>query len=236
MIITHHASGSKANAYTIRTTDRIVIDAGVKGLECEVFLLTHTHGDHYRYFGEYIAKCKVFVTSMAVLDDVLRKNWALKQLIMEKIRVDAFADTYVTEHYYIKPFDLKHDVPCCGFIIQEYQGHKYVHVSDTGWFKVTDDMKNADFLTIESNYDESMLRAGNRYRKLKERIERTHLSNTEAAELAYQITRQNGLVAFVHTSSECNYPMIAKNAHRAKLDGIRAIYPEGEVVYNKEMP
>ena len=231
MRIVHHASGSKANGFEIKTTDNIVIDCGVKDIACDVLCVTHTHGDHFQYFGEYLLKCKKLVASSGVVSDMIKKHPVLKPMILEKLCVDDFSETYVTEHYTIEVFDLYHDVPCCGFIIQEYNGQKYVHITDTGHVDITQNMKNADYVSIESNYDPYLLQQSKRGRRLKSRIERTHLSNEQAATIAHQITRKNGCVAFIHISNGTNYPTIAKMEHEAILNGITAIYPEGICEY-----
>ncbi len=236
MKITHYASNSKENGYHIRTNFDIVIDCGVRGLPCDILLLTHTHGDHFRYFEEYLEKCEVWITDIATYEDVRERISPHKLGMLScKYGVDGFAPEYA-KHYegvldcVVSGFPLNHDRACTGFVIT-HENEKYVHISDTNVFDVPDFVKGADVLTIESNYDEYLLLHSGRHPALIERIAHTHLSNKEAKEIAEQIVKPDGIVAFVHMSHETNFLPLATHTHKTLT--ARTMYPRGRVVLNE---
>ena len=218
MRITHYASGSAANAIQV---DNVLIDAGVKvDAKFDTLLITHAHIDHIRHLKHALERCVTFYTPERVLTSIKEKmqKWG------NKSRNEALA---LMEEKYQEPerivaFDLKHDIPCVGYLVHG----EYVHMSDTGVIDVPDFIKNKTFLTIESNYDYYELLTSGRSQELIERIQKTHMSNEQALNLAKQINPQAAM--FVHLSTETNSPDLAKAAHSLIKHEFETYYPEAE--------
>lgn len=219
MKITHYASGSSANAIQV---DNILIDAGIKvDAEFDTLLITHAHIDHIRHLKHALERCVSFYTTDRVLTSIKEKmqKWG------EKNRNETF--TLIEEKYQkpenVESFDLKHDIPCVGYVIN----NEYVHMSDTGVIDPPDLIKNKTFLTIESNYDLYELETSGRPLDLISRIQETHMSNEESMNLAKQLNPEH--VMFVHLSTETNHPDLAKATHDLIEHDFKTYYPEGKI-------
>lgn len=71
----------------------------------------------------------------------------------------------------------------------------------------------SDYLVLEANYDQEMLRVGNYPQYLKDRIasDRGHLSNADCGEaLANNATEKLKKVWLCHLSEENNHPVLAQ--------------------------
>ena len=221
MEVKHYAAGSSGNAIQV---DNILIDAGVKvNAEFDTLLITHSHIDHIKHFKHALERCETFYTTKDVLTSIKDKmqRWGKKaretteSLIQQKYKKPENVET----------FELKHDVPCTGYIIN----NEYVHITDTGVFEIPEEIKNKKFYTIESNYDEEELLTSERPLELIERIKQTHMSNKESINLAKELGATE--VMFVHLSNETNHPDLAKVEHDIIEPGITKHYPQGEKIY-----
>lgn len=218
MKITYYASGSTANAIQV---DDILIDAGIKvDTEFDTLLITHAHIDHIRHLKHALERCVSFYTTDRVLTSIKEKmqKWG------EKSRNETF--TLIEEKYQkpenVESFDLRHDIPCVGFVIN----NEYVHMSDTGVTDPPDWIKNKTFLTIESNYDLYELETSGRPLDLITRIQETHMSNEEAMNLAKTLNPKHTM--FVHLSKETNHPDLAKATHDLIAHDFETYYPQQE--------
>ncbi len=209
MKIDHIASGSTANCFRIRTKhDDIVIDAGVPGIDCEGFLLTHTHSDHFENIYEYLKKCKWFHTHEDVLKHAKRKRPDLAELMDEKW----------DEPFTVLSFPVKHDIPCAAFVILGEES--YCHITDTGTFDPPEEMKNCTHYSIEANWDEEMIDLCDRHDFVTDRAKIYHLSNIQAIELADRLRGEDTkTVRFIHMSQGTNAPSIAEMEHDLWLQG-----------------
>lgn len=215
MRIKHHDSGSKGNAIQV---DNVLIDAGVKTNDpFDILLITHAHIDHIRHLDHALINSKTFFTTDRVLTSIKEKmeRWSNKKrnttlaLMKEKYQKPENVET----------FDLKHDVPCTGFLIN----NEYVHITDTGVTDLPESIKGKTFYTIESNYDEYELDTSGRPVELIDRIKETHLSNEQSIQMAKDLKATE--VMFVHLSDETNHPDLAKATHDITHPEIKKHYP-----------
>lgn len=220
MKIIHHASGSSGNAIQV---DRTLIDAGVKvDGEFDLLLITHAHIDHIRHITDLIQRSRHFYTPQAVLWSIYEKTlkWSKKRKnILYREIADKLLDDGEVEY-----FELKHDIPCVGYVIGDY-----VHITDTGVFDISRVPKGKKFYTIESNYDDVELDLSGRPLELIDRIRQTHMSNEQAIQLAYDLEANE--VMFVHLSDETNSESLAKVTHNLLAPQIIKHYPKGENIY-----
>lgn len=218
MKITHYASGSTANAIQV---DNILIDAGIKvDAEFDTLLITHAHIDHIKYLIDALLTCERFYTPERVLTSIKEKmqRWSKNK----RNKALALIEEKYQKPENVKAFDLRHDVPCVGYLIND----QYVHMSDTGVIDAPDLLKNKPFLTIESNYDLTELETSGRPLELIERIKDTHMSNEESMKLAKELNPEH--VMFVHLSTETNHPDLAKATHDLIEHSFKTYYPAGE--------
>ena len=137
-------TGSKGNCYLLkRDNDRYVaLDCGVpwkkvmvatkfRPSDIDLALVTHSHSDHARYMGDFVANGIETVTTSNKARKILRKG-----------EVD------------IVPFEVPHDVLCYGFLIR-VDGRTIVYMTDFGYCKYTFKSWKVDTFIIACNHDEN---------------------------------------------------------------------------------
>jgi len=215
MKLTLHASSSKGNVVQI---DNTVIDAGInlewQKINCERLLITHGHIDHIKYIKRALKHCRTFYAPDDVID-----------YLYERIGRWTDGDEILTlmDHKYSYPSDiesipLNHDVPCSGYVVGDY-----VHIVDTG-YPMNPIPRGKTLYGIESNYDSDELATSNRPDDLKIRIQKTHMSNTEACRLADELQAKH--VIFMHLSDETNSPSLLKAEYSLEPRKFKPIWIE----------
>lgn len=139
-------SGSSGNCYLLESEkEALVIEAGVPFMEVKKALdfnirkiagviISHAHGDHSKYAKEYEkAGIPIF-----------------KPYEKENLRQTATAG-----RFFIKSFDLVHDVPCCGFLIAHPEMGRLLYASDTEYIKYRFD--RLDHILVEANYSMGLI-------------------------------------------------------------------------------
>jgi phosphoribosyl 1,2-cyclic phosphodiesterase len=233
MKIKHIASGSKANAFEITTSITIRIDAGVKHTKpFDTLCITHTHGDHTKYFEQYLKLCNHLSTSIDVFHDLIRKYPHLEKEIDNKYTHDAFSEEYHNQGTTIKHYDMVHDVPCCAFkIIHEEES--YLHITDTVEVELHEDFYNCTYYSIEANYNDFMLMTSDISDFLRNRIKDTgHLSNEHTRAILHEITGdKTKVIGIIHMSGDRNNVGLAKvEFEEVDIKG-KILFPKGEVYY-----
>jgi len=210
MKITVLASGSKGNCtYIEGDSGALLIDAGLSAKEIlkrldeaggsqdliRGILLTHEHSDHMK--GIDVLARKLNVPVYATQGTL----WQFE----EKRRSDAPVElnpckkneTVTIDGFNISSFSTYHDA-CdpCGFSIGE-NGMKVTYCTDTGRIcgRMLENLKNSDYIILESNHCPRMLENGPYPRFLKERIRdqnRGHLSNSLASGCLRDIKNEIG--------------------------------------------
>ena len=224
------SSGSSGNCYYLGTEEYgILIDAGIpvkliKGCLEDVGIpfsavmavfVTHDHADHIKSLGTLGEKYWLPIYATARTHEGINNNYCMTEKLsprcthfLEKDKPMQFRDFLVT------PFEVPHDgTDNVGYCIQA--GDKcFVFVTDLG--HITDTaaayIGKADYLIMEANYDEDMLRMGHYPKFLKDRIVSPlgHLSNRTTAEfLAANMTDHLRSIWLCHLSGENNHPEIA---------------------------
>lgn len=135
------ATGSSGNCYILESdTEALIIEAGVPLKEVKIALgfnvrkivgvvVSHSHGDHYKYHGEFEkAGIPVFDTFDSIMERQVR--------------------TY--GNFVIRSFKLEHDVPCMGFHIDHPDMGILVYASDTEYIKYR--FKNLNHILVEANH------------------------------------------------------------------------------------
>lgn len=224
-------SGSSGNSYLLYTDkDGILIDAGigVRSLKKALrdygipitrignILITHDHADHVKSIGLLSRDYGLPVYATHRVHVGIDRNYCVRQKISpDRIKVIEKGTTFTAGEFRVTPFGVPHDsMDCVGYSI-EYNGICFCIMTDVG--HVTDEMQpfiaKANYLIIEANYDEEMLKAGHYPQYLKERIQSGigHLSNHACGEaLANYATHNLRHIWLCHLSEENNHPELAR--------------------------
>lgn len=223
-------SGSCGNCYFIyNDTEGIMIDAGVGirsvkrrlsdcGIPCSMVksvFITHDHADHAKSVAAMARLyCPVFYATQEVHKGIDLNYGVRRKIPAEMRRYLTKGEPVQVGCFTVTPFAVPHDsADNVGYRI-EFEGRTFCIITDAG--HVTEVMKAnirlADYLVIEADYDEDMLRMGKYPEHLKKRIAGGdgHLSNRLCGEtLAENATSRLKHVWLCHLSGENNSPIKA---------------------------
>lgn len=223
------ASGSSGNCYYLGTNESgILIDAGIpvrsikKGLKehniafekIMAVLITHDHADHIRSVGTLGEKYAIPVYTTSVIHDGINRNYSVTEKIYSAKRTIFKNTPFELCGIKITAFEVPHDgTDNVGYFLQ-YGNIKFAFATDLGHISksVHDYLIQANYLIIEANYDEEMLRSGSYPYHLKERIRSAngHLSNRVAGEwLAANYHSGMKHIFLCHLSKDNNHPELA---------------------------
>ena len=207
------ASGSSGNCYYLGTeTYGILIDAGIgirtikKTLKdfnilmdsIRAVFITHDHADHIKAVGH------------------------LGEKLSSSVRYLEKKEPITLEDFHIESFEVPHDgTDNVGYCI-EIDGKVFSFLTDLGEITPTAAhyISKANYLILEANYDEEMLKMGPYPQYLKERItsKTGHMSNSDTAEfLAENITEHLRYIWLCHLSKDNNHPELAYKTVEWKL-------------------
>lgn len=220
------SSGSSGNCYYLGNEFHgILIDAGISAGSIRKFLkakgvsvttimgvlVTHNHVDHVKGLEVLTRKNHVPVFTTDTVWETLFKPPYQQNISGDCVRkIEAFRKFHLAG-FDIEAFPVCHDAPeTLGYHIC-YGSRKITIVTDLGHICETAAkyIKAANFLVIESNYDEKMLREGNYPYFLKERIsgKNGHLDNLQTSTfLAEHIHRDVSHICLAHLSKNNNTP------------------------------
>lgn len=231
-------SGSSGNSCYIGSEEGgIIIDAGVRAdyvaeklkasgipmSNVKGVLLTHDHSDHVRFVYTLLREnkhLKLFCTNR-VINGIFKRHSISKRL--KDYHVPIFKEIpFKLAGFEVTAFEVHHDgSDNMGFSLTA-DNFTFVLATDLG--EISDRahfyMKSANYLMIESNYDEDMLRLGRYPEYLKARIRDVngHLSNvTTAAYLKSIINPELRHIFLCHLSKDNNTPDRAFVAVRRAL-------------------
>ena len=222
-------SGSSGNCYYLGCpTYGILIDAGIGmrsvrktlteyGVSFDKImgvLVTHDHADHVKAVGYFGDKCNIPVYATKTVHEGISRNKYIQADLITSKRVIEKEQTFSIKDFEITAFSVPHDsLENVGYHIK-VEDKALVLVTDIG--QTTDTIaryaSDANFLVIEANYDEEMLRQGRYPHFLKQRITSGlgHLSNKSSAEFIANIyTPKMENIWLCHLSQDNNHPDLA---------------------------
>lgn len=252
-------SGSSGNCAYIGDSDTgLLIDAGVdfnavvlelkrNGIpmtRVKGILLTHDHSDHVRYVYSFVRKYRhigVYCTPRT-LNGLLRRH-SISNRIKDYHRAIYKEHPFRIGNFEILAFEVMHDgTDNAGFFITRGD-HRMAVATDLGCVSDRADhyMRQANYLMIEANYDNSMLEAGPYPEYLKARIRSAtgHLDNeVTAAYLAQIYTPQLRQIFLCHLSKDNNLPEAALKAveHALLAAGVPQVGDGSETPYARMAP
>jgi phosphoribosyl 1,2-cyclic phosphodiesterase len=224
-------SGSSGNCYYLETAgDAMLIDAGVGirtvkkylhdyGLSIsnvKQILVTHDHADHIKAVGMISNEYDIPVYATREVHAGIHRNYCVpKKIPGDNCRVVEKDQRVKIGEFYVTPFAVPHDSSGnVGYRI-EAGGVVFCLMTDVG--HVTEQMRQfigeANYLVIEANYDEEMLKTGPYPEHLKVRIMsgEGHMENSKCAvAIAENATERLKHVWLCHLSEENNHPELAR--------------------------
>lgn len=222
-------SGSSGNCYYLGTeTYGILIDAGIgirtirrilKDNNLDIHkikgvLITHDHADHIKSVGNLGEKFGIPVYTTEEIHKGINKSYCVTEKLSTSVRILYKEKTISVENFSITAFEVPHDgTDNVGYCINI--GDKtFSFLTDLGHITPTAAkyIVKANYLIIESNYDEEMLKMGSYPAYLKQRIAGAngHMSNRETAEfLAENINEGLKYIWLCHLSKDNNHPELA---------------------------
>ena len=219
-------SGSSGNCYYLSyNNNAILIDAGIgirsikkslkdKGLPFDAIravFVTHDHADHIKCVGVLGEKYNIPIYSTEMVHQGIRKSYCVtEKLTANHIKLIEKENTFSFLDFTITAFEVPHDgTDNVGYCIQ-CDGKTFCFLTDLGHITppAANYIEKANYLILEANYDEDMLRNGPYPFMLKQRIKgaQGHLSNDEAAEIVYRNSAHLNHVWLCHLSENNNTP------------------------------
>lgn len=220
------SSGSSGNCYYLGDgSSGILIDAGIsasqirdhlKKLEVPIeaimgIFITHDHSDHIRGLSVLVKKNHIPVYTTETVWKGILSSSAKKNITSDCIRKISVLKTVHLAGFAIEAFPVSHDTEeTLGFHI--CAGDKQITiVTDLGYIceTVAKYINAANFLVIESNYDNEMLMKGRYPAYLKARIRSNngHLDNQQTSTfLADNVSDHLTHICLAHLSKNNNTP------------------------------
>lgn len=231
------ASGSSGNCYYLGTDGYgFLVDAGIGvrtikrhlkafGIPLESIygiFVTHDHADHIKALGPLGEKCHIPVYTTERIHEGINRSYCVTEKLYTCVRHLAKGEPFLLRDFRITPFEVPHDgTDNVGYCI-EADGKTFSFLTDLGRITpvAAQYICKADYLVIEANYDEEMLRTGRYPLHLQERIAggNGHLSNRQTAEfLAAHYDGKLKYVWLCHLSEDNNHPELAYKTVEQKL-------------------
>lgn len=226
-------TGSKGNAYILSNGDEaLLIEAGVNIKEIKQALdfdyskvvgciVTHRHGDHAKSINEIM---QLGIETYALNDVFKHTGFSLVSKMGNEIIP---RESFQVGNFKILPFDVKHDVPCLGFLIEHKDCGKVLFLTDTYYCKYT--FPGLNNIIIEANYSKEII--DNKYGPdsdkefLRNRILKSHFSLANCKDmLKANDLRQVNNIVLIHLSDSNSdekqfqkevYELTYKNVHVA---------------------
>lgn len=177
------SSGSKANGYVLyNDREALVIECGCTYSQClqavgfrrELIvgaLVTHEHGDHCKYVGQYLDACINVYASQGTVDALRSGSRFLTTVkALELFKVGGFS---------VLPFDTQHDcAEPLGYLIHHEEMGQILFATDTYYLKYK--FPNLTHVMIECNYETGIIERNVAENVIpaivKERVFRSHMS------------------------------------------------------------
>ena len=202
------STGSIGNAYILSNGDEdLLIEAGVnikdikKALNFDYSkvagcIVSHSHGDHAKSINDVMA---LGIQTFASRDTLMAKDCYVHHKAVEL----KATKTHHIGNFKVMPFEVKHDVPCMGFLIEHKDCGRTIFLTDTYFCKYT--FPNLNNIIIEANYSKAIIdkRFGAESSKefLRNRILRSHFSLENCKDMlsANDLSAVNNIV-LIHLS------------------------------------
>jgi phosphoribosyl 1,2-cyclic phosphodiesterase len=211
--------------FGIRSLKRRMLEAEVQPCEVDAILITHGHWDHVSGIPSLVRKSKTVIYMNEGTRDEVHSLQDLKRIeLFQSKRPFSIGD------FTFEAFDVPHDAASpVGFRIA-CEGIQGVFSTDLGELtaEVLDSTRNCDWMVLESNHDEEMLRIGPYPWYLKNRVmgRNGHLSNRALSSfLTGEFDGSASHLFLAHLSRQNNHPDLALTSAES---GIQERFSQGK--------
>jgi phosphoribosyl 1,2-cyclic phosphodiesterase len=225
-------SGSSGNCYYIGNSDYgFLIDAGIGSRNVRKYLkniginyenilgvfITHDHLDHIRSLEALERKLNLPVLSTKKILNAIDENYYRESNANSPTRrIIEKNETICIRDFSFTAFHVSHDATDNVGYTVEYREKKFTFATDLGCIgeEASLHLAEADYLVLEANYDEQMLRNGAYPEYLKRRISSStgHLSNDQTGLfLSENFNNKIKNIFLCHLSKENNSRELALN-------------------------
>ena len=154
-------TGSSGNAYLLETEqEALLIECGVNIKEIKQAIdfnvskivgciVSHRHGDHAKSINEIM---KLGIETYTLNDVFKHTGFSLVSKLGNEI---SERQTFKIGNFKILAFDVKHDVPCLGFLIEHEECGRVLFLTDTYYCKYT--FPGLNNILIEANYSKEII-------------------------------------------------------------------------------
>lgn len=219
-------SGSSGNCYFLGNASYgILIDAGIGvrtirknlkniGLDFQNIMavfVTHDHADHIRAIGALGERYHIPVYATRLTHEGVQRSYCVTEKLLTSRKYIEKFETVQIRDFSVTAFPVSHDATDnVGYKVC-YKEKIFTFATDLGYVcaNAAENLKVADFMVLEANYDDEMLRNGPYPVYLQERIRngKGHLCNSETAKfLSQNYSEQMKYVFLCHLSRENNSP------------------------------
>lgn len=240
------SSGSSGNSLYISTgRTSILVDAGLSGRRTErllkeigvtpntinAILVTHDHDDHVKGVGVLSRRYDIPVYANELTWNAMEGK--IGEVSGENIKLFYTGREFCVGDLCIKPYPLPHDAADpVGFVFFK-DSIKIAVANDLGCVtpSIINEIKDSNFLMLESNHDVELLKVGPYPWPLKKRIlgDKGHLSNEEAGSTLLKLAGGKlKSILLGHLSRENNYPLLA-------IETVRSILVNSGIQVGREM-
>lgn len=235
-------SSSKGNCYILQNDrEAIIIEAGISLAEVKkaigwniakvkVCIISHQHNDHAGHAAEYE---RAGIPLLALPSVIEAKQ--LKAATTTAIRTGT---GYIYGSFKILPFEVKHDVPCAGFLIDHEETGRTLFFTDT--YAMPYDFKNITHWMMEANYSDDILDRnvlnGRVPAALRRRVITSHMSidNTIGILKRSDLTAVKDILLIHLSDGNSDERGFVMKVRRATGKTTRAASPGMELDYDKD--
>lgn len=245
MILITLGSSSSGNGYLLRASngDTIIMEAGVKFIEVKKALnfdlsqitgclVTHSHNDHSGYLAEYQkAGISCFV------NDATRQS-KFGEHLYYNISILKPKFTYQIGAFMVQPFNLKHDVPNFGYLINHPETGLFCFITDTHYCPYK--FPGLNQVIVECNYSDEIiekhLSEGNANLFVRNRVIKSHMELQTTIDFlkANDLSEVNNIVLVHLSEGNSNALEFQKRIKDITGKAVHIAAPGLHIPFNKE--
>lgn len=242
MKMTILGSSSKGNCYVLQNdSEALIIEAGTSLAEVKkalgwniakvkVCIISHQHNDHAGHAAEY-EKAGIPLLALPSVIEAQAAGGETTTAIKE-------GNGYIYGGFRILPFEVKHDVPCVGYLIEHKETGRTLFFTDT--YAMPYDFKNITHWMAEANYSDEILDQnvlnGWVPAALRRRVITSHMSidNTIGILKRSDLTKTKDILLIHLSDGNSDEKEFITRVRRATAKTTRAASPGMELDFDKE--